>query len=65
MTNKKMSKTKLGAILIGVGAIMGTVGGMLTKAIPLDVGIQTLLVEVGVVITALGVRDLPILNLKK
>ncbi len=65
MANKKMSKTKLGAILIGIGAVLGTVGGMLTEVIPVGIGIQTLFVEVGIVVTAFGIRDLPILNLKK
>ena len=51
------SKTKIGAILIGASAVLGTVGGMLTGAIELVTGIQALIVEVGAVLIAMGIRD--------
>ena len=56
------SKTKIGAILIGVSAVLGTVGGMLTGAINVTSGIQALIVEVGVVFVACGIRDWNIIN---
>ena len=59
------SKTKIGAILIGASAVLGTVGGMLTGAIDVVNGIQALIVEVGVVLVACGVRDIPLLNKKR
>lgn len=59
------SKTKIGAILIGAGAILGTVGGILTGTIDIGTGIQSLIVEVGAICMALGIRDLPFINRKK
>jgi len=60
-----VSKTKVGAILIGASAVLGTVGGILTGAIDMMSGIQALIVEVGAVLVAMGIRDIPILNKKK
>jgi len=56
------SKTKIGAIIIGVGAVLGTVGGMIEGSIEVFTGIQALVVEIGVVLLALGIRDWPLLN---
>lgn len=58
----KLSKTKLGAVLIGLGAILGTVGAWMTGSLDPMSAIQSLIVEFGVVSTILGLRDLPILN---
>ena len=56
------SKTKIGAVLLGVSAILGTLGGWLTGTIDPIGAIQALLMEVGGVAVLFGVRDLPILN---
>lgn len=53
----KTSKTKIGAILIGAGAILGTVGGILTGTIDIGTGIQSLIVEVGAILMTFGIRD--------
>ena len=57
-----VSKTKIGAILIGASAVLGTVGGILTGAIDIVTGIQALIVEVGAVLVAFGIRDMPFIN---
>ncbi|MHA1737874.1 MAG: hypothetical protein ACTSWD_04755 [Candidatus Heimdallarchaeota archaeon] len=57
-----MSKTKWGAALVGIAAVIGTVGSMLEGSIDLVAGITALVTEVGVVITVCGIRDWPIFN---
>ncbi len=59
------SKTKIGGVIIGFSAILGTVGGWLTGTIETAFAIQSLIVEVGIVVTLFGVRDLPFINNKK
>ena len=56
------SKTKVGTILIGLGPILATVGGMLTGSVDFVSGITALSVEMGVVFAAFGIRDLPFVN---
>lgn len=56
------SKTKVGGLLIGLSAILGTVGGYLTGTINLASGIQALVTEIGIVAAVFGVRDLPFIN---
>lgn len=68
MEEKKLwyeSKTKLGALLVGLGAVLGTVGGMINGGIDLSSGILILLTEFGLVLGVLGLRDLPFINTKK
>ena len=60
-----MSKTKTGAIIVGLGAVLGTVGAMIEGSIEILTGIQALIVEIGIVVTAMGIRDWPIFNKKK
>lgn len=60
--SNKMSKTKLGTLLIGVSAILGTVGGYLSGAVDMGSALQALIYEVGGIFAIFGVRDLPILN---
>ena len=60
--NKHTSKTKIGAALIGVSVVLGTIGGMLTGDVNFVTGIQSLLIEVGAVLGVFGIRDLPFLN---
>ncbi len=62
MQVKKRSKTKVGAVLIGIGAVLGTIGGYLSGNIALTQTIQALVTEVGVVLLAFGVRDWNIIN---
>jgi len=59
------SKTKIGATLIGVGALLGTVGAYLTGEIELASALQAVIMEIGGVLTVWGIRDWPILNKKK
>lgn len=59
------SKTKIGAVLIGAGAVLGTLGGILTGSIDYATGLMALLTEVGVVLAVFGIRDWPIVNKKR
>lgn len=56
------SKTKLGAFLVGLSAVLGTVGGLLSGNIDLATGFQALVTEVGIVVGVFGLRDLPFVN---
>ena len=56
------SKTKLGAVLVGVSALLGTIGGWLTGAIDLTSAIQAIIMEAGAVMSVFGLRDLPVVN---
>ena len=56
------SQTKLGALLLGISALFGTLYALSTGLITLNAGVLQILTEVGAVLTAFGVRDLPILN---
>ena len=58
------SKTKVGAVLMGVSAVLGTLAGMVQGSVPLAVGLQTLSVELGAVYMVFGFRDLPFVNKK-
>lgn len=64
MTNKKwyQSKTKWGVLLLGLSAILGTVGGWLSGSIGLSTAITALIAEVGAVFGLFGIRDLPLIN---
>ncbi len=65
MTTKKgFSKTKLGAALVGIGAVLGTLGAMIAGELDIGVGITTLMTEVGIVLGIFGLRDLPFINKK-
>jgi hypothetical protein len=57
-----ISKVKIGAVLIGLSALLGTIGGWYTGAISLTSAIEALITELGAVYAAFGVRDLPIVN---
>jgi hypothetical protein len=64
MTDKPWykSKTKIGAALVGLSAVIGTVGGWLSGAIEPSTAIPSLIAEIGVVFTVFGVRDWPFIN---
>jgi hypothetical protein len=59
------SKTKIGTLLVGIGAVAGTLGGWLTGSLEPMSAFQALLTEVGVVLGIFGIRDIPILQGRK
>lgn len=59
------SKTKLGTVLVGIGPVLATLGAMLSGSVDFMTGVQSLAVQVGVVLAIFGVRDLPFINVKK
>ena len=58
------SKTKIGAALVGLSGIIGTVGGWLQGVIDPGTAVTALIAQIGVVLTIFGVRDLPFVNKK-
>ena len=60
-----VSKTKIGAGLIGLAAIASTVGAWLSGTLDVSSAVTALITEIGAVITAWGLRDLPIVNRTK
>jgi len=58
------SKTKIGATLVGLSAIIGTVGGWLQGSIEPGTAVTALMAQVGVILAIFGVRDLPFINKK-
>jgi len=59
-----VSKTKIGAVLIGASAVLATAAGFFTGELLLFDAVNALLVEVGAVCAVFGFRDLPIINIK-
>lgn len=58
------SKTKIGTLLIALGPVLLTVGGLLTGNIQLVNGLTALSTEIGAVLAVFGLRDLPFVNKK-
>jgi len=58
----KRSRTKIGAVLVGIGAILGTVGGYILGEIELVKAISLVVSEIGAIFLIFGIRGLPILN---
>lgn len=59
----KVSKTKVGTVIVGVAVVLTTLGNWLTGSSTFDLALLTkLLTEIGAVMVALGIRDLPLLN---
>ena len=56
------SKTKWAALLIGVGPVLITLGGIINGSISFGTGMTALATEVGIVLGILGIRDLPFIN---
>ena len=56
------SKTKISALLIGLGPVLIVVGGMLNGSINLSAGITQLASSVGIILGVFGIRDLPFIN---
>lgn len=59
------SKTKWAALLIAVGPVLATVGGMIQGSIDVSAGIIQLTTEIGIVFGVFGIRDLPFVNRTK
>ena len=65
--NKKkwyQSKTKIGAILLGTGPILVTLGNLFQGNADLTSTLPSLLTQVGIVWGVFGLRDLPFVNKK-
>jgi predicted phage tail protein len=58
------SKTKLGVLIGGLGAIFTTVGAWMQGAVDVSTAITALMTEVGVILALFGVRDMPFVNKK-
>lgn len=56
------SKTKIAAILIGVGPVLATIGGMLQGSIDFNSALIQLSTEIGVILGVFGLRNLPFVN---
>ena len=61
----KMSRTKIGAVLLGGSAILGTLGGWFSGTIESGTAIRVLIAEVGAVFLIFGVRGWPVINRAK
>lgn len=62
---QKMSKTKIGAILLGGSAILGTIGAWLSGTLNTVIAIEVLIAEVGAIYLIFGIRGWPIINRTK
>ena len=58
------SKTKIGAALVGLSAVIGTIGGWLQGSIEPGTAVMALMAQIGVILAVFGVRDLPFVNKK-
>jgi len=64
-TEKKswyQSKTKIGTLLVAVGPVLITIGGLINGSVDISSGLLALSTEVGIVCAVLGIRDLPFIN---
>lgn len=59
------SKTKLGAALVGLSAIIGTIGGYLQGGVDPTSVFTSLIAEIGTVLAVFGIRDMPFVNRPK
>ncbi len=59
------SKTKLAALLIGIGPVLATIGAILNGQTSIITALPVLSAEIGVVLAVFGVRDWNIINGKK
>lgn len=58
------SKTKLAALLIGLGPVIAIIGGMIGGSVDFTVGISRLAPGIGIILGIFGIRDLPFINKK-
>ena len=56
------SKTKIGAALVGLSAVIGTIGSWLQGSIDPGTAVTALIAQVGIVLAVFGVRDMPFVN---
>jgi len=56
------SKTKTGALLVGVSALLATIAGVVTGSVTTMAALEQVIAEVGAVCAAFGIRDIPFLN---
>jgi len=56
------SKTKIASILIGLGPVLATIGGLLAGSIDIGSGLTQLSAELGIILAIFGIRDLPLIN---
>ena len=56
------SKTKWAALLIAIGPVLATVGGMLNGSLDFGSGLVQLSAEIGIVLGVFGIRDWNIIN---
>ena len=63
-TEKKFwqSKTKMGALLMGLSAVLATMGAYISGAVDAGATVNALIIQVGAVLAVFGVRDLPVIN---
>ena len=52
-----LSKTKLGAVIGGVGTVLVAVGGVISEEISLTVAIEMSIAGIGAILFGLGLRD--------
>ncbi len=62
---QKTSRTKIGAVLLGIAAILATLGGWFSGTIETLTAIEALIAEVGGVYLIFGFRGLPFVNRTK
>ena len=58
------SNTKRAALLIALGPVLVTLGGMLGGDVSMTSGMIQLSTEIGIVLGVFGIRDLPFVNKK-
>lgn len=59
------SRTKIGVLIVGIGAILLTAGAVYTGDMTLMKAIPLIVTEIGGILAVFGIRDLPVLNGKK
>ena len=56
------SKTKIGALLIGIGPLFATTGALLNGQVSINQALPIITANLGIVFGILGLRDLPFIN---
>ena len=62
MAGEVISKAKIGSFIIGLAALLGTGGAILSGSVSFLESIPTLMAEVGAVFAVFGITELPVLN---
>jgi len=58
------SKTKVGALLVGAGALLGTIGALVNGDVATIDAITAMATQLGAVLAAFGIRDWNLVNKK-